>query len=216
MVVEVVGIAATARYGGLKTEIPPVLYVSYPHVPIRQLQEMTYALRTDGDPMQYVAAVRQIVHDADARVPLTNIRSQTAEIDQTINQEIVLARLCSTFAVLALGIAAVGVYGTTAYAVARRTREIGIRMALGARRRAVVWMMMREVCLPAVLGLAVSVPIARGLPRFVESFLFQMTAGDPRATALAIATLLSAALLASYGPARKAARSDPTTALRHE
>jgi len=216
MVVDVVGIAATARYGGLKAETPPVLYVSYPHVPTRQLQQMTCALRTDGDPMQYVAAVRQIVHDADPRVPVTSIRTQTAEIDQTIYQEITLARLCSTFAALALVIAVVGVYATTAYAVTRRTREIGIRMALGARRRAVVWMMMREVCLPAAVGLAVSVPIARGLSRFVESFLFQMTPGDPRATALAVVTLLSAALVASYGPARKAARIDPTSALRHE
>ena len=83
---------------------------------------MTYALRTDGDPLRYVAAVRQIVHEADGRVPVTNLKTQAADIDQTINQEIVFARLCTAFAILALVIACVGLYATMAYAVARRTR----------------------------------------------------------------------------------------------
>ena len=94
---------------------------------------MTYALRTDGDPLRYVSAVRRIVHGADPRVPVTNVRTQAAEIDQTINQEIVFARLCTAFAILALVIACVGLYGTMTYAVARRTNDIGIRD--GARRR---------------------------------------------------------------------------------
>ena len=85
---------------------------------------MTYALRTDGDPLGYAGAIRQIVHDADGRVPLTNFKTQAADIDQTINQEIVFARLCSAFAILALVIACVGLYATMAYAVARRTNEM--------------------------------------------------------------------------------------------
>ncbi len=99
------------------------------------------------------------MHAADARVPVTNIKTQTADIDQTINQEIVFARLCSAFAILALVIASVGLYGTMAYTVARRTGEIGIRMALGARPGIVIWMVLREVCVLAALGLAISVPI---------------------------------------------------------
>jgi predicted permease len=214
--VEVVGVTATARYGPLKTAVPPVLYVSYPQVPTAQVQQMTFALRTKGDPHNYVAAVRQIVRDADSRVPVTNVNTQAAEIDQTINQEIVLARLCSAFAIVALVIACVGLYGMMAYAVVRRTREIGIRMALGARRPAVVWMVLREVFLLTVVGLVFSVPIARGLSRFVESFLFDMKPNDPGAIGVAVVTLIGAALLASFAPARKASRIDPTSALRHE
>ena len=134
--------------------------------PSRRCRQMTFALRTDGDPLRYVDAVRQIVHEADARVPVTNVKTQAADIDQTINQEIVFARLCSAFAILALVIACVGLYGTMAYAVARRTSEIGIRMALGARRGVVIWMVLREVCVLAAVGLAISVPIA---PRHVAA-----------------------------------------------
>ena len=133
-----------------------------------------------------------------------------------INQEIVLARLGTPFAILALVIACVGLYGTMAYGVARRTREIGIRMALGARRGRVVWMVMREVIVLSALGLAISVPLARGTSQFVSSFLFDMKPNDPRAIAIALVTLVSAALVAGYGPARRASRIDPTTALRDQ
>jgi ABC-type antimicrobial peptide transport system permease subunit len=177
---------------------------------------MTFALRTSGDPLQAVAAVRQIVHDLDRHVPVTNIRTQSAEIDQTINQEIVFARLCSAFGMLALVIACVGLYATMAYMVARRISEIGIRMALGAPRGTVVWMIMRQVCVLAMLGLAIGLPIAMGTSRFISSFLFAMEPNDPRALAGAVAILMSAALVAGYGPARRASRVDPIVALRHE
>jgi macrolide transport system ATP-binding/permease protein len=160
--------------------------------------------------------VRAIVHDADARVPVTNVVTERAEIAQTMNQEIVLARLCTTFAIVALAIACVGLYGTLAYGVARRTREIGIRIALGARRGAVIWMVLRDVCVLAAVGLLISVPIARGASQFIASFLFDVTPNDPRAMAFAAATLFAAALAAGYGPARRATRIDPTTALRNE
>jgi macrolide transport system ATP-binding/permease protein len=134
----------------------------------------------------------------------------------TINQEIVFARLCSAFAILALVIACVGLYGTMAYTVARRTSEIGIRMALGAPRGTVIWMVLREVCVLVAIGLAISVPTAIGTSRLIESFLFDMKPNDPRALTLAVAILLGAALVAGYGPARRASRVDPMIALRHE
>jgi predicted lysophospholipase L1 biosynthesis ABC-type transport system permease subunit len=213
---EIIGVSATARYGGLKYAIPPVVYVPYPQVPVTQLQQMTFALRTDGDPLRYAGVVRQIVHDADPKVPVTNLVTQTAEIDQTINQEIVLARLCTAFAVLALVIACGGLYATLTYAVTRRTREIGIRMALGARRATVSWMVLRETCVLAAIGLAICAPIARGISTFVESLLFDVKPNDPGTMAVALGTLLCAALVASYGPARRASRIDPVISLRHE
>jgi predicted permease len=213
---EIVGVATDARYGGLKREIPPVVYVPYAQVPAPQLAQMTYALRTEDAPLHYAAAVRQVVREADARVPVTNLKTQTEDIDQTINQEIVFARLCSVFAILALTIACVGLYATMAYAVARRTSEIGLRMALGAGRWDVTWAVLREVCVLAAVGLAIAVPTAAASSRLIESFLFGTRPNDPRTLVLAAGILLAAALAAGYGPARRASRVDPMIALRHE
>jgi predicted permease len=213
---DIVGVVATTRYGGLKGDIPPVVYLPFAQVTSPVLQQMVFALRTDGDPLRYVSAVRETVRRADSRVPVTNIKTQAAEIDQTINQEILFARLCSTFAMLALIIACVGIYGTMAYAVARRTSEIGIRMALGARRSMVTWMVLRQVGVLATAGLAISVPVAFGTSRFIESFLFDVEPHDLGALAVATGILVTAALVAGYGPARRASRISPMTALRHD
>jgi ABC-type antimicrobial peptide transport system permease subunit len=144
------------------------------------------------------------------------VKSQSARIDQTINQEIAFARLCTAFAVLALVIACVGLYGTMSYNIARRTGEIGIRMALGAQRSRVLWMVLREVVLLAAVGLAVGVPAALAASKLVESFLFGMKPNDPLALTGSVLILMSAAVLAGYLPARHAARIDPMIALRHD
>ena len=212
---EIVGVTRNARYGRLTKEFPPVVYMPYDQGYPRPNQ-MVYELRTSGDPLRFVNSVRETVRQADARVPVSEIRSQVADIDQTINQEITFAKLCSGFAILALAIACVGLYGTVSYNVERRTGEIGIRMALGAERGRVVWMILREVCALAAVGLAISVPAALAASKLVESFLFGMKPNDPLSLALAVAILVSAALLAGYMPARKASRIDPMIALRNE
>ncbi len=176
----------------------------------------TYALRTAGDPLSYVRSVREIVRKADSRIPVTNVVTQAAEIDRTISQEITFAKLCTGFAVLALLIACVGLYATMSYNVERRAGEIGTRMALGAQRGAVIWMVLRHVLLLAGVGLAISVPAALLVSRLVKSFLFRTQPNDPRTLALAGVVLLSAALLAGYAPARRASRIDPVAALRQE
>jgi ABC-type antimicrobial peptide transport system permease subunit len=177
---------------------------------------MFYELRTTGNPLNYVNAVRDLVQRADPRLPLSDVKSQSARIDQTINQEIAFARLCTAFAVLALVMACVGLYGTMSYNVARRTGEIGIRMALGAQRRRVLWMVLREVVVLVAVGLAISVPTALAASKLVESFLFGMKPNDPLALIGSVVTLVSAAILAGYLPARNASRIDPMIALRHD
>jgi predicted permease len=211
---EIVGVSANVRYGGLKNDESPMTVFA----PVSQFSPdlVTYALRTAGDPLTYVKSVQDIVREADSRLPVTNVVTQAAEIDRTISREITFAKLCTSFAALALLMACVGLYGTMSYNVARQTGEIGIRMALGARRSAVIWMVLRRVLLLAGVGLAMSVPTALVATQFVKSFLFQTRPNDPATLALAGVILLSAAILAGYAPAWRASRIDPLAALRQE
>src|SRR5439155_22227579 len=126
----------------------------------QSLGQMTHESRAAGDPLGLADAVRRVVQKIDARIPVSNMITQTRQIDQTIGQERTFAMLCTCFAVLALLIACVGLYGTMAYSVARRTNEIGIRMALGAARRGLIWMVLRDVLAMAGAGLAVGLPLA--------------------------------------------------------
>jgi len=212
---EIVGVSANLRYGGLKNEEESAMTV---FVAVSQFSSdrVTYALRTAGDPLRYVRSVHEIVREADSRIPVTNVVTQAAEIDRTISREVTFAKLCTGFAVLALLIASVGLYGTMSYSVARQVDEIGIRIALGAQRGAVVWMVLRRVLLLAAVGLAISVPAALTASQLVKSFLFDTQPNDPGTLALAGVVLLSTAILAGYAPASRASRIDPLAALRHE
>ena len=214
--IEIVGVSANSLYGNLKGTPPPTVYLSFAQNVWGPVQGMVYELRTSGNPLSYVNAVRDLVQRADPGLPLSDVKSQSARIDQTINQEIAFARLCTAFALLALVIACVGLYGTMSYNVARRTGEIGIRMALGAQRGRVLRMVLREVVLLAAVGLAIGVPTALAASKLVESFLFGMKPNDPLALIGSVVTLLSAAILAGYLPARHASRIDPMIALRHD
>ena len=214
--IEIVGVSANTLYGDLKGKVPPTVYLPFGQGGWGPVQGMVYELRTSGNPLNYAQAVRDLVQRADQHLPLSDVKSQSAWIDQTISQEIAFARLCTTFALLALVIAGVGLYGTMSYNVARRTGEIGIRMALGAQRSRVLWMVLREVVLLAAVGLAIGVPAALAASKLVESFLFGMKPNDPLALTGSVVTLVSAAILAGYLPARNASRIDPMIALRHE
>jgi predicted permease len=214
--VEVVGVVANSLYGKLKGTMQPIVYLPFTQGAWGPVQQMFFELRTAGNPLGYVAAVRDIVRRADDRVPLADVKTQRAWIDQTISQEITFARLCSALAVLALAIACVGLYGTMSYNVSRRTSEIGIRMALGAQRRRVIWMVLREVIVLAAVGLAISLPVALLASKLLQSFLFGMKSNDPLTLTGAAVTLVCAAILAGYLPARSASRIDPMAALRQE
>jgi macrolide transport system ATP-binding/permease protein len=214
--VEIVGVSKTARYGGLKQDNQPVVYIAYDQGVFGQVDQITYELRTTTNPLNYVNTVREIVHQADARVPVYNVRTQAAQVDQSINQEIIFARLCTGFAILGLVIACVGLYSTMSYVVARRTNEIGIRMALGAQRRSVIWMVLRQVFVLSMTGLCLGLLTTLATSKFLESFLFGMKSDDSWVIAQAVVTLVAAAIVAGYVPARRASRIDPMVALRQE
>ncbi len=213
---EIVGLVKNARYDDLTGKFPAVVYL-----PVEQnsgdcVSEMTFFLRTTGDPLKLASAVREIAHGADARIPVTALQTQAAQIEGEMTPQILFARLCTVFALLALTIASVGLYGTVSYNVARRTGEIGIRMALGEPKGRVVGMILRQVLLLAAVGLAIGVPAGMAMSRLVASMLYEMKPNDPLTLGTAVAILLVAAMLAGYAPARRASRIDPMVALRHE
>ena len=213
----IVGIAKNARYSSLKDAIPPVVYISYLQNLLRRPPiAMTFELRTADNPMALADTVRKVVRKAAPRVPVTEMMTQEQHIDNTIMKERTFADLCTAFAVLALAIACVGLYGTMAYAVARRTNEIGIRLALGAERRRIIWMVQREVLLLATGGLVVGLLCSWGAMSSIKKFVFGMKAADPGAMTTAAIILVAAAILAGFAPALRASRIDPLRALRHE
>jgi len=213
---EIVGVAKSTPFSSIKEDVPPVAYVIYNHNPRQMLGNVVFTLRTGGDPLALAAQVRQAVREADPKIPISSFNTQARQIDQTIGQERTFAMLCTGFALLAVAIAGVGLYGMMAYSVARRTNEIGIRMALGAQRGKLLWMVLREVSGMALAGLAIGLAAALATTKFVQSFLFQMKPNDPAALVAASAILLAAAMAAGYAPARRASKIDPWIALRDE
>jgi predicted permease len=213
---EIVGVARDVRYGRLLVEHPPVVYVPFNHLIFDELREMVFELRTSSDPLQLEQPVRQIVQAASSRIPITRVATQTSLIDRLIATPILLTRLCVTFAVLALTIAVVGLYGSVSYDVSRRAAEIGVRMALGAKRGQIVRLVLGNVVVLAAAGVVIGVPAALFAATFASAYLFGVTGGDPPTIAAATGVLVGAAILAGYAPARAAARLDPTSALRRE
>jgi len=209
---EIIGVAKAARYNSLKQAIPPVVYIPFS----QRVDGMSFELRTHSDPLGLVATVRQIVRQVDPHLPVTDVNTQSRQIDQTINTERIFAQLCSCFATLALLMSCIGLYGMMAYTVERRTGEIGIRMALGADRRRIISMVLREMILIGATGLTIGLAAAWGTTRYLESFLFGLKPKDPLAILLATGILVVALVVACYHPALRASRIDPLTALRHE
>jgi predicted permease len=209
--IEIIGVAANARYDSIKRDIPSTIYVPC----CVNVRGVNFEIRAAGDAMSLAGSARELVRQADSRIPVTGVTTQERVIEQSIGQERTFATLCTGFSLLAVSIACVGLYGTMAYSIARRTGEIGIRMALGAERRRVVWMVLREVLLLAALGLVMGITVAYASANVVETFLFGMKARDTSTLAAAPLALPTAALAAGYAPAR-ASRIDPMTALRQD
>ena len=207
---EIVGVVADTRYGTLRDAVAPLLFV--PNV----TGGVEFEVRTASDPDALVPVVREIVAKANSALPLTDIHTETQQIDHLMEAEIFLARLVSFAAGLALLLSCVGLYGLLSYEVARRTREIGVRMALGARRSDVLRMVMGHGVRLTVIGVGLGAAVAAGVTRYLQSFLFEVKANDPITFAAIGALILCVSVAASYVPTRRATRVDPMVALRYE
>jgi predicted permease len=206
----IVGIAADTKYDQLRHEVEPTMFL--PLV----ADSAHFELRTAGDPNAQVKRVREIVAEIDNNLPLFAVRTQTEQIEQTLYQERLVSRLSSFFAVLALVLACIGLYGLLSFEVARRTRELGIRMALGAQRRDVLRLIVKQGFLLVSAGAFIGIAVAIGVMRFMASMLYNVHTGDPVTFSSVAILLLVVALIACYVPARRATRVDPMGALRCE
>jgi predicted permease len=212
--IEIVGVCADTRYDALRDNPPPMHFGLYRQQP--EMGGLTYIVRTPMKAEAIVPSLRAAVQHIDPNLPLLDIRTQRQQIDADLQQERIFASLSTGFGLLALTLACVGIYGIMAYTVAQRTNEIGIRLALGARRGQVRGMVLRESGCLAVAGVAIGILVALGLGRLVESLLYGVKATDPLSALGAALLLLAVALSSGWIPARRASRLEPMDALRHE
>ena len=212
--IEIVGICANTLYGNLHEAPPPQVFV--PYVQQRQVRRLTYQIRTGSAPEAIVEPLRRAVRAADPALPLINVRTQQDQIDEDLQDARLLVSLTSAFGLLALVLASVGVYGLLAYSVAQRTKEIGIRMAIGAIPRQILVMVLRESLTLSAAAIAIGVIVSLLATRFVKSMLFGIAPSDPVVLLGATTLLMFVAIGASWLPARRAANVQPLEALRRE
>jgi predicted permease len=213
--IEVIGVIKDAKYYNLREQTPRTYYLSFFQRP-REGEAGTMLLRSLADPASTAAAIQLAVRELDPQVQVVNLRTMNEVVDRSLMQERFVAQLGSFFSLFALLLASIGLYGVMSYATARRTREIGIRMALGARAADVIRLVLRETMLLVGAGVVIGLGAAFAVTRLVASLLFGLSPTDPLTITLAVLLMLMVAALAGYLPARRAARVDPMVALRHE
>ena len=211
---EIIGLVKDVKYTNLRDQIPVQAFI--PYLADEHVGGMTVYLRTTADPRQIMSIVRQKVRRLDPNIPIFDMRTTEQQLDLSLRTERLVASLSTVFGFLATLLAVIGLYGVMAYMVARRTREIGIRMALGAVQGNVIWMVMREVLLVIAAGVVIGIPLAIGLSQLVRSQLYGLSPHDPITLAAAALVLAIVACLAGFVPAYRASRIDPTRALRYE
>jgi predicted permease len=212
----VAGVVADAHYSQVKGEPPLTAYVPYEQPPWGRLGSLHFAVRTSGRPEAFAGTVRSLVRGLDPNLPLIDIQTQKAVVDNALRRERLFANLSTAFGGIALLLACIGIYGVVAYSAARRTAEIGIRVAMGARYGNIVGLVLRRTMILVALGAVVGIACALAVTKFIGAMLFNVTPRDPRTFAAAAALLILTALVAGFLPARRAARVDPMTALRSE
>jgi len=213
--IEIIGVVKDVKYASLRNEARAMFYLPF-HQANTGRGQMTMAVRTAGDPTSIAAAVRREARAMDPAMPMFEVEPLATQVAASLQRERLLATLSSGFGLLALLLSCLGLYGILSYAVARRTSEIGVRMALGADRRDVLWLVLRDALRLVLVGVALGVPAALAASRLVANQLFGISAADPGAVVVATLALLAVAAVAGYLPARRATRVDPLVALRCE
>jgi predicted permease len=210
---EIVGVIRDTKYNSVREPAPPTTYVPYEQTPATGV---TFELRTTGDPYTIVNSVREAVRQVDANLPVADISTQSEQIETRLLQERLFAQACMLFGVLAGALAAIGLFGLMSYNVSRRTNEIGVRMALGARAATVLGLIMRESMWLVAGGVAIGLLLAFAAGRLIASQLFGLAPTDAGTFLLATLLMVAVSAAAGYLPARRASRVDPNEALRYE
>jgi predicted permease len=211
--IEVVGVVKDAKYMNLDEKAMSAAF--FPH---SQHPRFLYSfiVRYSGDSSSLASAIKKSVGEIDANLPVGDFTTLAQTVDESVLNHRLVAQLCTFFGALAALLACIGIYGLMSYGVARRTSEFGVRLALGAERQQVVWLVLRETFALVLVGLAIGLALAPLVSRFVESFLFELKPYDPLSIGAAVFAMIAVALLAGYLPARRAAKVDPIVALRYE
>jgi predicted permease len=215
--IQIVGVVRDTKHSLWQQKGDEAVYLPYTQAPPQELGQIKFFVRAAGNPAAVAPVVRQQVQSVESDLPLIGLRTQTEEMEESAaGGERSLAALLSFFGVLALSMASIGLYGTMSYAVGARTKEIGIRIALGARGRDILSMVLREALSQVAIGVIIGIPLAIAATRLLSSMLFGVTNTDPVTISIAIFMMSAVALVAGYVPARRAAKVDPMVALRYE
>jgi predicted permease len=210
--IEIVGVLRDAKYDSVRDQVPPTMYIPY----LQGRPVTMFHVRTAADPAAAIGAIREAVRQIDPDLPLMDLATQAEQIDKNLQQERVFAQAYAMFGALAMLIASIGLFGLMSYSVTRRTNEIGIRMALGARGRDVLSLVMGESMMLVLIGVGIGVLTALAAGRLITALLFGLAATDALTIVSAVTLMVIVSAIAGYLPARRAARVDPLVALRYE
>jgi predicted lysophospholipase L1 biosynthesis ABC-type transport system permease subunit len=210
----IVGVVKNHKYRSIDEEPIPMAWYMYAQIPV--IGQMQVELRVHGDPLAILPSARKALQQLDPNLPLISPITQQAQYETTISQQLLFARLAGFFGLLAVLLVATGLYGMLVYRVNHRTAEIGVRMAVGAQRGQVIWMVLRDSLILTAAGVAAGIPLAIVTGRALSSALYGIKPSDPASFAFALLAVAAVAIAASWIPARRAASVDPLTALRSE
>ncbi|MGH9354374.1 MAG: FtsX-like permease family protein, partial [Terriglobia bacterium] len=214
--IEIVGVVEDAKYASAGEAADPAFFLSAYQMEFILSYVNEIEIRTAGNPAGVTTEVRRAIHGIDSNLPITDVKTLARQVNDSLGQQRAISGLTSFFGILGLVLACVGLYGIMAYHVARRTNEIGIRMALGAQRGDVLWMVLRQTLFLIAIGIAIGIPVALAFARLIANQLYGLKPTDPLTIAVAVVVMAGISLLAGYLPARRATKVDPMTALRCE